>query len=378
MADQTLLIVDDEPAIIRTLVSYLAEMEDMTIDILTASNGRMAIEITKEKKPDLILMDWNMPEMSGVNALEQLKLMPETKDIPVVMVTSITASEYLAVAFELGAHDYIRKPVDKLELLARLKSLLKLEELKKALRLQNINLKKRKVELEQLNGTKDKFFSIISHDLNDPFITLLGISEILIEDYGELDDNTKVDYLKNIQSASKSAKKLLDNLLQWSQSQTGRIEVKPEKIDLYDFTYSVFGMKKSLAEPKRINLATTFEGNVFVNADENMLQTILRNLLANSLKYTPEDGTVFVHAEEIGEMVEVIVEDTGFGMEPEMIPQLFDITSEHHKRSASEKGGHGLGLILCKEFVEKMGGKIRAESVLGKGSKFILTLPKAY
>ncbi|MBU1099412.1 MAG: hybrid sensor histidine kinase/response regulator [Bacteroidetes bacterium] len=378
MGDHTILLVDDEPAIIRTLVSYLAEMEDETVDILTASNGKIAIEVATEKKPDLILMDWNMPEMSGVNALEQLKLQPETRDIPVVMVTSITASEYLAVAFELGAHDYIRKPVDKLELLARLKSLLKLEELKKALKVQNINLKKRKVELEQLNGTKDKFFSIISHDLNDPFITLLGISEILIEDYGELDDLTKVDYLKNIQTASQSAKKLLDNLLQWSQSQTGRMEVKPEKIDLYEFTHSVFNMKKSQAEQKKINLATTFEGDVFVNADENMLKTIFRNLIANSLKYTPDDGTVFVHAEEIGEMVEIIVEDTGIGMASEMIPQLFDITSDHHKKSAAEKGGHGLGLILCKEFVEKMGGKIRAESEIGKGSKFILTLPKAY
>ena len=376
MADQTLLLVDDEPAIIRTLVSYLTEMEEMTVDILTASNGKMAIEIAKDKRPDLILMDWNMPEMSGVNALEQLKQQPETKDIPVVMVTSITASEYLAVAFELGAQDYIRKPVDKLEFLARLKSLLKLEELKKALRVQNINLKKRKVELEQLNATKDKFFSIISHDLNDPFITLLGISEILVEDYCELDDAQKIEYIKNIQESSKSAKKLLDNLLQWSQSQTGRIMIQPEKIDLYDFVQTVFELKKPLAEKKEINLAATFEGGIYVQADANMLKTVLRNLISNGIKFTQADGTIFVHAGEKEDFVQIIVEDTGSGISGDTIPQLFDITSTLHTQSA-EKGGHGLGLILCKEFVEKMGGNIAAESIEGKGSKFIFTIPKA-
>ncbi|MBN1302258.1 MAG: hybrid sensor histidine kinase/response regulator [Melioribacteraceae bacterium] len=374
MLKNSLLIVEDDPSVLKVLVEDLRELKD-SINILTASNGKSGCEIALEYKPDLILMDWNMPEMSGIEALKVLKSGDETKNIPVVMVTSVTSSEHLAYAFENGAQDYIRKPIDKIELLARLRSLLALEEFKKIIRNQNESLRKQKRELEESNAAKDRFFSIIGHDLGTPFNALIGFSELLIEDYNDLSDEEKISYIKKMQNEANSAKKLLENLLQWSHSQTGKLEVTLERIDLFSFILSQISIRKSVADEKNINMYTTIENEVYVTADKNMLSTIFRNLLNNALLYTKPGGKIIVHAHEYDELVEVVVEDTGSGIPQEVISGLFDVGN---KLAGNHKGsGHGLGLILCKEFINKMNGVIRVESEIDKGSKFIFTLPKS-
>jgi signal transduction histidine kinase len=364
----TVLIVDDDPSILRIHISHLSSLKE-NINILTATNGRMACEIAHEQLPDIVLMDWNMPEMTGVDALKILKSQDRTKDIPVVMITSITSSEYLAYAFDLGAQDYIRKPVDKIELLARLKSLVALQESKRMIKLQNENLEQRKKALEESNAAKDRFFSIIGHDLNNPFMSLIGFSELLIEDYDELDDKTKIDYLRKIQNEANTAKKLLENLLEWSKSQTGQIEVKTEKIELYNFVLSQLSMRKSAAGAKNISMYTTIDDEIFVMVDKNMLKTIFRNLISNALLYSKSGDSVAVHAETKSGLIDTVIEDTGIGIDPVKASGLFTI-------DAQSKGNHGLGLILCKEFVEKNGGQIWVESEIGKGSKFHFTLPR--
>lgn len=375
MGKITLLLVEDDPSVLRVLISYLKALKD-NVDILTASNGKMGCEIAHEHLPDLILMDWNMPEMSGIDALKILKSQDRTKDIPVVMVTSITSSEYLAHAFDIGAQDYIHKPVDKIELLARLRSLIALEESKRVIKQQTENLEKRKLELEEANAAKDRFFSIIGHDLNEPFISLIGFSQFLIEDYEELDDKTKLDYLKKIQNQANTAKKLLENLLEWSKSQTGKIEVNTERIDLYNFVLSQLSMRESAAGAKGVNLYTTIEDELYVHADKNMLRTIFRNLLANAMHYTKAGESISVHAVAQDPFVKITVEDTGSGIDPLKARNLFKIAGNGISDSIKTKGNHGLGLIICKEFVEKNGGSISLESQLGRGSKFHFTLPK--
>ncbi len=374
MSKTTLLIVEDDPSVLRVLISYLKALKD-NVDILTASNGKMGCEIAHEHLPDLILMDWNMPEMSGIDALKILKSQDKTKDIPVVMVTSITSSEYLAHAFDIGAQDYINKPVDKIELLARLRSLIALEESKKVIKQQTEHLEKRQRELEEANAAKDRFFSIIGHDLNEPFISLIGFSQLLIEDYDELDDKTKVGYLKKMQAQANTAKKLLENLLEWSKSQTGKLELKPERIDLYSFVLSQLSMRESAAGAKGVNLYTTIEDELYVLADKNILRTIFRNLLTNAMNYTKAGESISIHAALDGQFVRVTVEDTGSGIDPIKARNLFKIAGDGLSDSIQTKGSHGLGLILCKEFVEKSGGAISLESQPGVGSKFHFTLP---
>lgn len=231
-------------------------------------------------------------------------------------------------------------------------------------------------ELQYLNASKDKFFSIIAHDLKNPFVSLLGFSEILLEDYNELTPEEINEYVQNIFEVSKSSHQLLENLLQWSRAQTGRIEYCPVEINLYKIARESINLLKSPAHKKGINLICNIDESTNVFADPDMLQTIIRNLVTNAIKFTEKGDEVRVSNKLVNDdFLEVYVTDSGLGMDEETIKKLFRIDVHHTTKGTSDEVGTGLGLILCKEFVEKNGGKIHVESELGKGSRFIFTLP---
>lgn len=236
-------------------------------------------------------------------------------------------------------------------------------------------IKKYADELNQLNATKDKFFSIIAHDLKNPFITILGFSELLLSDFGDLTDEEKIYYVTEMHKSAGVSHLLLQNLLQWSRTQTGKIEFNPQKISLFNSINQNIDLLKPSASKKHVGLINKIDESVFVNADEDMLNTILRNLLTNALKFTKRDGSVTITSKTLGNMVEISVVDTGVGMDESIQKKLFRLDETITKTGTDNEAGTGLGLILCKEFVEKHGGKIRVESDPGKGSNFIFTLP---
>lgn len=238
-------------------------------------------------------------------------------------------------------------------------------------------LKKTNTELSVMNSTKDRFFSIIAHDLRNPFHTLIGFSEILLTEFDELTPDIIRKYLGMIYSTSIGGNNLLENLLQWSRTQTGRISFEPVKLQLELIVQEVVNLLYSNAIQKKIELHQSVDSGIVVFSDTNMLRTILRNLISNAIKFTPENGKITILAKHTNDAVEVTVADNGVGMCEEVQKQLFRIDSNISTKGTSDETGTGLGLILCKEFVERNHGKIWAESEPGKGSRFKFTLPRA-
>jgi PAS domain S-box-containing protein len=232
-------------------------------------------------------------------------------------------------------------------------------------------------ELKQLNTTKDKFFSIIAHDLKNPFITLLGFSDLLLSDFTEISDEEKIYYITEMKKSAEVSHNLLQNLLQWSRSQTGRIEFNPQNLNLKDLVYLNSELIKASAEKKHVDVICDIPEDFFVFADDEMLKTIIRNLLTNALKFTGKGGKIGVSAINKDSQIEFCVSDTGIGMDENARNSLFKLDSSHSTAGTENEAGTGLGLILCKEFIEKHGCKIWVESELGKGSKFFFTLPLA-
>ncbi len=238
-------------------------------------------------------------------------------------------------------------------------------------------IKKYTEELRQLNATKDKFFSIIAHDLKNPFITLLGFSDLLISDFGEFTDNEKIYYITEMKKSAEISHNLLQNLLLWSRSQTGRIEFNPLKLDLHKIVSDNIELLRPSAERKQIRILSNIQPNTFIFADEDMLNTIIRNLLTNALKFTNKNGLIEINSVQRSENIEICISDNGVGMSDKVKANLFRLDVSQTTFGTDNEAGTGLGLILCKEFVEKHGHKIWVESEVGKGSKFCFTLPIA-
>ena len=230
-------------------------------------------------------------------------------------------------------------------------------------------------ELNELNQTKDKFFSIIAHDLKNPFVTLLGFSEILLSEYKELQSDEVLFFINEMKNTADLSFNLLQNLLQWSRSQTGRIEFHPSELNLFHTVEQNIILVYKSAEKKNITLVNNIDASINVNADEDMLNTVVRNLLTNAIKFTPKNGKISVESSYNANFTVIGIKDSGVGMAKEIIEKLFRLESSHSTSGTENESGTGLGLILCKEFVEKHGGKIWVESEIDKGSTFNFSLP---
>lgn len=236
-------------------------------------------------------------------------------------------------------------------------------------------LRLKNAELKSLNAQKDKFFSIIAHDLKSPFNSILGFSDLLVEQMKDKDMSRIGKYAEIIQESSKRAMDLLMNLMEWSRSQTGRMEFFPELFNMPELIHEVIPLLKDAAASKQIQIETLLQPQVPVMADISMISTVLRNLIFNAIKFTHPGGRIIVSVVQNPEEVVVAVKDTGIGMSEVTLRNLFRIDSSISTPGTANEKGTGLGLILCKEFIEKHNGKIWASSRLGSGSSFYFSLP---
>ncbi|MCP4345005.1 MAG: hybrid sensor histidine kinase/response regulator [Desulfobacterales bacterium] len=353
------LIVDDVPKNIQVAANILQEQG---YQMAFAQNGKTALSLVQSNKFDLILLDIMMPGMDGFEVCEQLKKDPATSNIPIIFLTAKTDTESIVKGFESGAMDYVTKPFNGSELLLRVKTHLELNHTKEKLR--------------EANATKDKFFSIIAHDLKNPFNAVLGLANLLTDQYDAFDERKKKVIIQDICQSSEQGYKLLENLLDWSRMQTGKVEWNPDKIDLYTYAFENTAFLKSNADSKKISLVSNIDRGAMVYADPNMTTMIIRNLVSNAIKFTKEGGEVTISSKNNGDHEEVTVSDNGVGIKDENKEKLFRIDVHHSTLGTSKEVGTGLGLILCKEFAEKNGGEIWVESEFGKGSNFRFTLPK--
>lgn len=238
-------------------------------------------------------------------------------------------------------------------------------------------IEKQSEELVKLNSTKDRVLSIIAHDLRNPFNVVSGFSELLLEDFHQLTPEVIETYLTQIYNSSKNGNVLLDNLLQWSRTQTGSITFEPVRLRLQLVAKETCNFLEGAALKKNISIQLEIDADLHVEADENMLKTVLRNLLSNAIKFTPENGCITVKATTISENVEVGVCDSGVGITAEKMPLLFNIETNTSTKGTSNELGTGLGLVLCKEFIDRHNQKIWVESKVGVGTQFKFTLPFA-
>ncbi|MGE5498429.1 MAG: sensor histidine kinase [Syntrophothermus sp.] len=233
-----------------------------------------------------------------------------------------------------------------------------------------------KRRLKQINDNKDKFFSIVSHDLKSPFNSLLGFSELMLKEFDYLPKDELKEYVSSINKSVNNVYGLLENLLEWSRMQTGRMEFKPVSIELSNLIHEAFFSLSGNAYKKNIKLISHVKKNVHAFADINMIRSVVNNLISNAIKFTGCGGEIIVMAAKVGEAIEISVSDTGVGMGKEEIAKLFRIDVNFSKNGTENEKGTGLGLVLCRELVEKNGGKISVESFEGKGTTFVFTLPE--
>ena len=235
-------------------------------------------------------------------------------------------------------------------------------------------LEKNKLLME-LNATKDKFFSIIAHDLRNPFNTILGFSELLLSNIDKIDHEKIVKYVTTIHSTGKNTYKLLENLLVWSRSQAGIIEFNPEDLMIEKLIAEVIDLSENSSKSKNITISYEISDSLIAFADHNMVSTVLRNLVSNAIKFTNRNGTIQLKALRQNNKVQITVSDSGIGIDDKRKKNLFGINEKMGTSGTENEQGTGLGLVLCQEFITKHNEKIWIESQVGKGSDFIFTLP---
>jgi signal transduction histidine kinase len=230
-------------------------------------------------------------------------------------------------------------------------------------------------QLKALNSTKDKLFSVISHDLRSPFNAILGFGELLASNYDELSDKERKNMIGQLQSTTKQVYSLVENLLNWANIQTNNIHYQPVAFNLNELILEKLNLYRDIAKSKGIILDFELQDSLVAFADINLLETSMRNLINNAIKFTHSGGTIHVKTSQQPGFIRISVIDSGTGMTQEQINTLFNMEKTQIKRGTKGEKGSGLGLLLCKEFVERNKGSISVESQLGKGSTFSFTVP---
>ncbi|MFD1293602.1 response regulator [Lutibacter holmesii] len=359
--ENTILIVDDNSNNLKVVAGVL---KGEGYKFRMAKSGSQALSVLDKTKPDLILLDIQMPEMDGFETCLKIKENKDLESIPVIFLTANTDAESISKAFKSGGVDFVTKPFNSDELLARIAT--------------HIKLKKQAEELIFQNATKDKFFSIISHDLKNPLSTVIGFSELLDKNYTNLDNDDIKKFIHYIHESSKFSVEILEDLLTWSRIQNGSLKSEKTNCNLSQILSNNIEGHIPQAQAKNILFSFDFDDELPVCADEKMISTVIRNLISNAIKFTPNGGNIFVSSKSKvvnnKRVIETKICDSGVGMSYEQLNKLFKIQYNVTSKGTNNEAGTGLGLVLCKEFMTQNDGEIRAESELEVGSKFIFNL----
>ena len=237
-------------------------------------------------------------------------------------------------------------------------------------------IKKMNEELKALNQTKDKFFSIIAHDLKSPFAGLLMLFDMLLDQKVAVSEADQLKMLTRLRESSKAVFTLIQNLLEWSLLNLDSIKINPEKVTINIVTDEMINLLKAVADNKEITLANEIDGEQNGFVDQNSIKTVIRNLISNSLKFTPRGGKITVTGKEANDKIEIVIRDTGVGMKKEQMEKVFTPGGNRSTKGTENEKGTGLGLVLCHELMVKNGGGISVESEIGKGTAFTIFFPK--
>jgi len=359
-----ILVVDDQPNNLKVIASVLGRKYSVSI----ANSGSNALKILENHTPDLILLDIMMPEMDGFEVCRNIKANENIRHIPVIFLSAKADIEDVIKGFNCGAADYITKPFNPTEVEVRVQNHLNLKHARS-------ELKSAGQKLQELHAVSDKLNSVLSHDLKDSCKTIHDISNLLVDQVKERDFEGIEKYATILQQSSKRAFDLLMNLLEWSRAQTGKMDYNPEYFEMVSLIEEACSLSDDNALQKSITIQKQLPHNLPVFADFYMISTVLRNLISNAIKFTNSGCEIIVSACETATEIVVSVNDNGIGITKERIEKIFSIGESESTPGTTKEKGTGLGLILCKEFVEKHGGRIWVESAEGKGSEFYFAIP---
>ena len=365
-SEYKILIVDDVMSNVLLLKVLLTNEK---FAIATASNGRQALEQVEKENPDLVLLDVMMPDMSGFEVAQHLKSNPNTADIPIIFLTALNSTADIVKGFQVGANDFISKPFNKGELIIRVTHQISLVAAKRLI------LSKTE-ELQRTIAGRDKLYSVIAHDLRSPMGSIKMVLNMLILNLpSEKIGAEMYELLTMANQTTEDVFSLLDNLLKWTKSQIGKLNVVYQDVDLVEVTDGVIEIFSMVASLKKIKIREMKPEKMMVNADIDMLKTVVRNLLSNAIKFSKENSEVLVKMEEVDGMAVVSVQDHGCGISEEGQKKLLHTDTHFSTFGTNNEEGSGLGLLLCKDFVVKNGGKLWFTSKEGEGSIFSFSIP---
>lgn len=389
---QAIICVDDEDIILEALKDQLGPFFENQYLIETSTTAEEALEIYEELVENkyevpVVISDYLMPGMRGDEFL--IKVHEKNPNTLKILLTGHANIDGITNAInKANLYRYIPKPWDRDDLILTVReavrSFLQEEEIKKKnIELLSINenlerlVDERTSELAQANATKDKFFSIIAHDLKDSFGGLLGFTEVLFTDFDLFKEEDKKNIISSIKQVSEQTYKLLQNLLDWSKIQTGNMPFEPDVFPILPFIDDEFATLKKKAEKKSQTLDLVPSEEVYVFADDSMVSSTFRNIVNNAIKYSPKGAKIRVTVKSEEGYALVTVKDNGVGISNENLNKLFDVSQSVKTYGTEQEDGTGLGLILCKEFISKNGGFINIESEVGEGTRVTFSLPIA-
>jgi len=353
-----ILIVDDNDKNLQLTATLLKE-EGFLISL--AQNGEAALIQLNELIPDLILLDIMMPGIDGLELCRIIKKNSKLQEVPVIFLTAKTQTEDLAEGFSAGGVDYITKPFNRDELLIRVKN--------------HIELASSRRKIVEMNRTRDKLYSIIAHDIRSPFASITLTLSTIAHGYLDTSSDDFKEIMVNLEKTASETGILLDNLLEFTRLQSNSISITPRFLPVYPVLLESIQLIQANADKKKITITTDISESLIAYFDEISIYAVFRNLIFNSIKFTPENGKIYISATVESGFVCIKFTDTGVGMPADVIKKIF-LNNEHYTtKGTNSESGSGLGSYIIKDFINKNHGKLEIKSTPGSGTEIRVCLP---
>ena len=373
----SILIVDDTEPNVR-LLAHVLKKEGYRV--MAAFSGPEALELVRKRRPDMVLLDVMMPEMNGFEVCRKLKEEKRFRDIPVIFLSALSEADSKVKGFDAGGVDYITKPFQREEVIARIELHVRLKKLEKELSEKVDQLKEREQNLEKLNREKDELIRIVGHDFRNPVTGIMGLAGFLKQNGEGLDDEARSEMLGSIESSGQRLLHLVNGLLTKDEHESVT-ELILSDIDPVELANNVIDLHRPTAINKNIRLETEFSEVSAIRLDRHKVEQIISNLLSNALKFTPDNGEISLKMapldeamENEGEGVQFTIQDSGVGIPAEQLNDIWKDNKKYIRNGTSGEQGSGMGLGLVKSFTELHGGTISVDSKQGEGTSFTVRL----
>jgi len=357
--DNHILIVDDNRENLKVCGGLL---KDNGYQISVATNGRGALELLEKESPDLMLLDVMMPEINGFKLCEQIKKDARFVDTPIIFLTAKYQPDDILEGFKSGGVDYITKPFNREELLIRVKTHLELFQAKK--------------NIVQLNKNRDKLYSVVAHDIRSPLAGIMVTLDEMVKGSIKYTDKNFDYIIELLSQSSRETMGLLNNLLQWTKLQTSQLNLVFKENSIANMVQGILDVYAQNATYKNINIVNETNDNDFGYFDHNTMSAVIRNIVNNAVKFTDNSGTITIKTSQTDNTVNIHIEDTGTGIEPDKLQQIVEGINFASSSGTNKEQGSGLGLTLVRDFIKANAGEFNMSSQPNIGTQVVITLPR--